>query len=173
MEERFDERPVDEAGRRYKNLYDTTDRKYKDFQQTTNSWKEIAETLGKDAQFYKTRWKYMRDRFVKAKNKMKGKSGDGANLRSLDSGRKWQSHARIVGNVVNGHEKCRKLVRGATLDCETSNVCVQGSRSPRGGCSAHSTPDYAEALSECKHTWKWIATICCWNKCTAPYVFKL
>ena len=85
QEERFDERLVDEV-KGCKNLYDTTDRKYKDFQLTTNSWKEIAETLGKDAQFYKTRWKYMGDRFVKAKNKMKGKRG--ANLRSLDSGRK-------------------------------------------------------------------------------------
>ncbi|KAG5283994.1 hypothetical protein AALO_G00021780 [Alosa alosa] len=40
-----------------------------------NSWREIAQTLGKDEQACRQRWKVLRDKFVKAKKKAKGRSG--------------------------------------------------------------------------------------------------
>lgn len=75
METSFEERLAEEV-RKYRHLYDTSQREYKDFQKMNNSWKEISQTLGKDEAVCTAKWKYLRDRFVKAKRKMKGKSGD-------------------------------------------------------------------------------------------------
>lgn len=41
-----------------------------------NSWREIADVLGKDPHFCRKSWKNLRDRFVKAKKRAQGKSGD-------------------------------------------------------------------------------------------------
>lgn len=62
---------------KYRNLYDTSMREYKYFQRAKRSWEEIAQILGKDEAVCRAKWKYLRDRFVKARKKMKGKSGDG------------------------------------------------------------------------------------------------
>ncbi|CAL8318375.1 unnamed protein product [Lota lota] len=77
MESTFEERLADEV-RRYAHLYDSSQRDYKDLPKSNNSWKEIGTTLGKDEAICRAKWKYLRDRFSKAKRKMKWvKSGDG------------------------------------------------------------------------------------------------
>ncbi|XP_034017998.1 transcription factor Adf-1-like [Thalassophryne amazonica] len=61
--------------RSYKHLYDSSLREYKDYQLVQNSWKEIAALMGKDANFCRKVWKNTRDYFVKAKKRMRGRSG--------------------------------------------------------------------------------------------------
>ena len=62
----FEELLCDEV-RRYPHLYNPSLQYYKDAQMTTNSWGEIARTLGKEEKVCRAKWKYLRDRFVKIK----------------------------------------------------------------------------------------------------------
>ncbi|XP_045072080.1 zinc finger protein 585A-like isoform X2 [Coregonus clupeaformis] len=73
----FEENLIEEV-RRYTNLYNTSLKDYKDFTMTNNSWKEIAQTLRVEEQICRTKWKNLRDRYVRLRRKMKGKSGDAA-----------------------------------------------------------------------------------------------
>ncbi|XP_064825835.1 zinc finger protein 271-like [Oncorhynchus masou masou] len=73
----LEERVIEEV-RRYNNLYNTSLKDYKDFTMTNNSWKEIAKTLRVEEQICRTKWKNLRDRYVRQRRKMKGKSGDAA-----------------------------------------------------------------------------------------------
>lgn len=72
------EEKVIEEVRRYNNLYNTSLKDYKDFTMTNNSWKEIAKTLRVEEQICRTKWKKLRDRYVRLRRKIKGKSGDAA-----------------------------------------------------------------------------------------------
>ncbi|CAL8385333.1 unnamed protein product [Gadus morhua 'NCC'] len=77
MESTFEEKLASEV-RRYVHLYDPSQRDYKDFLKSNNSWKEIGKTLGKDEAICRAKWKYLRDRFSKAKRKLKwARSEDG------------------------------------------------------------------------------------------------
>ncbi|XP_038835833.1 zinc finger and SCAN domain-containing protein 2-like isoform X2 [Salvelinus namaycush] len=73
----FEEKLIEEV-RRYNNLYNTSLKDYKDFTITSNSWKEIAQTLRVEEQICRTKWKKLRDRYVRLRRKIKGKSGDAA-----------------------------------------------------------------------------------------------
>ncbi|CAB1327918.1 unnamed protein product, partial [Coregonus sp. 'balchen'] len=73
----FEEKLIEEV-RRYTNLYNTSLKDYKDFTMTNNSWKEIAQTLRVEEQICRTKWKNLRDRYVRLRRKIKGKSGDAA-----------------------------------------------------------------------------------------------
>ncbi|XP_038854096.1 zinc finger protein 585A-like [Salvelinus namaycush] len=73
----FEEKLIEEV-RRYNNLYNTSLKDYKDFTITSNSWKEIAQTLRVEEQICRTKWKKLRDRYVRLRRKIKGKSGDTA-----------------------------------------------------------------------------------------------
>ncbi|XP_022605323.1 zinc finger protein 676-like isoform X2 [Seriola dumerili] len=75
MDSCFEERLCEEI-RRYPQLYDSSLKQYRDNQITLNSWREIAHTLGRDEIACRQKWKYLRDRYVKAKRKLKGRSGD-------------------------------------------------------------------------------------------------
>ncbi|XP_023273737.1 zinc finger protein 2-like isoform X3 [Seriola lalandi dorsalis] len=75
MDSCFEERLCKEI-RRYPQLYDSSLKQYRDSQITLNSWREIAHTLGRDEIACRQKWKYLRDRYVKAKRKLKGRSGD-------------------------------------------------------------------------------------------------
>ncbi|KAM9424406.1 uncharacterized protein KZ484_001271 [Pholidichthys leucotaenia] len=75
MESLVDKKLCEEI-RRYPHLYNSTLKEHKDIQMAANSWKEIATTVGKDENFCKQKWKYLRDRYVKAKRKMIGRSGN-------------------------------------------------------------------------------------------------
>lgn len=65
-----------EVVRRYPHIYNSSLKGHKDVLRCTETWKEIAQTLGKDESFCRQRWKYLRDRYVKAKRKTGGKGGD-------------------------------------------------------------------------------------------------
>nr|XP_055051397.1 transcription factor Adf-1-like [Misgurnus anguillicaudatus] len=70
------EASLSELVRAYRHIYDSSMRDHKDSQMAQNSWKEIATTLGKEEIVCKKVWKNLRDRFVKAKKKVSGRSGD-------------------------------------------------------------------------------------------------
>ncbi|XP_051790730.1 uncharacterized protein LOC127529830 [Erpetoichthys calabaricus] len=63
-----------EEVRRYRHLYDSSCKDYKNVQVTHSAWKEIALTRGKDEAKCRNKWKYLRDRFVKTK-RIKGRGG--------------------------------------------------------------------------------------------------
>ncbi|XP_044198911.1 zinc finger protein 345-like isoform X2 [Thunnus albacares] len=70
----FEERLCEEI-RRYPHLYNSSLKEYKDSQLLLNSWREIAQTLGRDETACRQKWKYLRDRYVRAKRKLKGRNG--------------------------------------------------------------------------------------------------
>ncbi|XP_016355770.1 transcription factor Adf-1-like [Sinocyclocheilus anshuiensis] len=73
METEFEERLCEEV--RYPHLYNTSLKQYKDIQTCNNSWREVAQSLGKEESACRHKWKYLRDRFVTAKKKLKRRSG--------------------------------------------------------------------------------------------------
>ncbi|XP_048067244.1 uncharacterized protein LOC125280626 [Megalobrama amblycephala] len=71
----LDERLVEEV-KKYPHLYDSSLKDYKDAFIGCNSWREISQAIGKDEIFCRQRWKYLRDRYVKAARMMKRRSDD-------------------------------------------------------------------------------------------------
>ncbi|XP_070683822.1 uncharacterized protein [Pempheris klunzingeri] len=68
---------LSEAVRKYENLYNTSCKAYKDTQMANNSWKEVARTLCTEESVCRKRWRYLRDKFAKAKRRVQvKKSGD-------------------------------------------------------------------------------------------------
>ena len=61
--------------RRYEHLYNPTMKEHKNQQMAWNSWQEIGQTLDKDPELCRTTWSKLRDRFTKAKSRLKKKSG--------------------------------------------------------------------------------------------------
>ncbi|XP_070759513.1 uncharacterized protein [Enoplosus armatus] len=70
--DKFENRLTEQV-RLYRHLYDPSSRDHRDTQMVVNSWKEIATTLEKEEAFCRKAWKNMRDRFVKAKKKTRGR----------------------------------------------------------------------------------------------------
>ncbi|XP_078137672.1 uncharacterized protein LOC144537708 [Sander vitreus] len=66
------EKELCEEVRRYPQLYDSS--KYRGHQTTSNAWRQIAQTLGRSELACRQKWKCLRDRYVKAKKKLKGGS---------------------------------------------------------------------------------------------------
>ncbi|XP_028426304.1 zinc finger and SCAN domain-containing protein 12-like isoform X2 [Perca flavescens] len=67
------EKELCEEVRRYPQLYDSS--KYRGHRTTSNAWQQIAQTLGRSELICRQKWKCLRDRYVKAKKKLKGGSG--------------------------------------------------------------------------------------------------
>ncbi|KAF1372377.1 hypothetical protein PFLUV_G00264750 [Perca fluviatilis] len=67
------EQELCEEVRRYPQLYDSS--KYRGHRTTSNAWQQIAQTLGRSELTCRQKWKCLRDRYVKAKKKLKGASG--------------------------------------------------------------------------------------------------
>ncbi len=72
MEAYIDERLCEEV-RKYPHLYNSCMKEYKDIYMGFNSWREIAQTLGKDEAYCRQRWKYICDRYVRATKTLKGR----------------------------------------------------------------------------------------------------
>lgn len=75
MDACFEKRLCEEI-RRFPHLYNSSLKEYKDTLMVLNSWREVAQTVGRDENACRQKWKYLRDRYVKAKRKMKSRSGD-------------------------------------------------------------------------------------------------
>ncbi|KAG7484952.1 hypothetical protein MATL_G00055570 [Megalops atlanticus] len=72
----FEEKLMEEV-RRCRYLYDAKMRLHSDREAVANAWQEIAKTLSSDTESCKRRWKQLRDRYVRARKKVKGElSGD-------------------------------------------------------------------------------------------------
>ncbi|XP_042344111.1 transcription factor Adf-1-like [Plectropomus leopardus] len=69
-----------EQVRQYKHLYDPAYRDRSYIQMASNSWKEIAATLGKDEAACRRVWKSTRDCFVKVKRKRSRSRIDGTTM---------------------------------------------------------------------------------------------
>ncbi|XP_015249029.1 PREDICTED: uncharacterized protein LOC107096748 [Cyprinodon variegatus] len=79
----FEER-LAEAVRKYENLYNTSSKSYKDLQMVNNSWKEVALAVNAEEEVCRKRWRYLRDRFAKAKRRVsKKRSADPAGRKSV------------------------------------------------------------------------------------------
>lgn len=79
----FEER-LAEAVRKYENLYNTSSKSYKDLQMVNNSWKEVALVVNAEEEVCRKRWRYLRDRFAKAKRRVsKKRSADPAGRKSV------------------------------------------------------------------------------------------
>uniref|UniRef100_A0A672GQ95 MADF domain-containing protein n=1 Tax=Salarias fasciatus TaxID=181472 RepID=A0A672GQ95_SALFA len=57
--------------REHPHLYDPTRRDYKDSTKGQRSWREIAEAMGKPEEEVKQKWKNLRDKFYKAKKRLR------------------------------------------------------------------------------------------------------
>ncbi|XP_059182342.1 zinc finger and SCAN domain-containing protein 12-like [Centropristis striata] len=64
--------------RRHPHLYDSSLEQHRDSRVVLNSWREIAQTLGKDENSCRLKWKYLRDRYVRAKRKLRERSSSAA-----------------------------------------------------------------------------------------------
>ena len=72
----FEERLAEQV-RQYRHLYHPATKDHRQQQVSRNSWREIGQTLNIDPEECKKKWNALRDRFVKARKRMKSKkSGD-------------------------------------------------------------------------------------------------
>lgn len=72
-----------EEVKKHLNLYDSSHVLYKDQYAAANSWREIAETLGtNNPETCKKKWTAIRDKFVKARKRTKGRSEDAGRKRT-------------------------------------------------------------------------------------------
>ncbi|XP_047435833.1 transcription factor Adf-1-like isoform X2 [Mugil cephalus] len=67
--DRFEAKLAEEV-RKYDNLYDTSSKEHKDTQMANNTWKEVARTLCTEERVCRKRWRYLRDKFAKAKRRV-------------------------------------------------------------------------------------------------------
>ncbi|XP_064165316.1 delta-aminolevulinic acid dehydratase isoform X1 [Anguilla rostrata] len=126
MDARFEERLCEEI-RRYPHLYNSSLTKYKDSRTALNSWREIAQTLGRDEDACRQKWKYLRDRYVKAKRKLKGRSGGAGGRDDIPP---------IISMLdwLSGFIKHRATERNATptptLNCSMNGTAYASGTSP-------------------------------------------
>jgi len=67
-----------EAVKKYEHLYNNTSSKtYRDTQMANNSWKEVARMLCTEESVCRKRWRYLRDKFAKAKRRVQTKMSGG------------------------------------------------------------------------------------------------
>ncbi|XP_072233445.1 uncharacterized protein [Leuresthes tenuis] len=109
MDRKFDERLCKEV-RGYPHLYNPSACFYKDQEKCKSSWREIAQTLGKEEWFCRNRWKALRDRFVRARKKLQDKDAqvDGnTSLPHIHSLLSWLSdfvkHRETEPNFLSAH----------------------------------------------------------------------
>lgn len=118
----FDERLAEEV-KQYRHLYDSSTRDYKDSLAAASSWQEIAQTVGLEEQICRVKWKNLRDRYVRAKRKMKPKSGDpsGAKeppiLQSLSWLSEFVKHRETETNFLRQkvNTECRNVCFGSAI----------------------------------------------------------
>ena len=70
------EERIAEEVRKYPHLYNKSLKDYKDAQMTANSWRAISAAVDMDTKDCVTRWRRLRDKFVRAKRTFKSRSGD-------------------------------------------------------------------------------------------------
>ncbi|XP_031169502.1 uncharacterized protein LOC116060185 isoform X5 [Sander lucioperca] len=113
MDATFEERLCEEV-RRYPHLYDRSVKECNDSQIMLNSWRQIAQTLGKNETACRQKWRNVRDRYVKAKKKLKGGSGKTGRSPYIISMLDW----------LSGYIKHRptKATRSRTLNCSMADT---------------------------------------------------
>ncbi|XP_031169494.1 zinc finger protein 182-like isoform X3 [Sander lucioperca] len=114
MDACFEERLCEEV-RRYPHLYDRSVKDYNDRQMTLNSWRQIAQTLGKNETTCRQKWQSLRDRYVKAKKKLKDGSGKTGRSPYIISMLDWLS------GYIKQHRPT-KATRSRTLNCSMADT---------------------------------------------------
>jgi len=98
-----------EAVRQYENLYNTST--YKDTLMAKNSWKEVARTLCTEESVCRKRWRYLRDKFAKAKRRLdtktSGDPGGTTKIPALYTSLQWLDahikHGATTANITVSH----------------------------------------------------------------------
>ena len=67
---------LSEEVRRYEHLYNPSMAGYKDAQMASNSWREISSNVGLAVDLCLKMWRKLRDKYVREKKAMQGRSGD-------------------------------------------------------------------------------------------------
>ncbi|XP_046863507.1 uncharacterized protein LOC124457274 [Xenia sp. Carnegie-2017] len=114
-DEQLDEHLVEEV-HRYRILWDTSSRGYKDTVKKNQAWKEISLKLNRNADILKRRWKNLRDGMMRCLKKIKDaeKSGAGASktpscklfenllfLKDFVSNRETTSNITLSNEIIN------------------------------------------------------------------------
>ncbi len=73
---KFEERLIEEV-RRYAHLSTVTTTNSQDLQRCENSWEEISKNIMKEKAKCKSKWKYLRDTYIRKKKENTKKSGSG------------------------------------------------------------------------------------------------
>lgn len=81
---KFEEILINEI-RSYEHLWKVVSTKHKDLQRCENSWEEISRKLKQEKETCKSKWKYLRDTFIRKKKEYASKSGSKRNLH-----KKWE-----------------------------------------------------------------------------------
>ncbi|TMS12283.1 uncharacterized protein LOC109141174 [Larimichthys crocea] len=121
-----------EQVRRYKHLYDPSQRAHRDGRVALKSWRKIASTLQREEAFCRKAWKNTRDRFVKAKKRTRGKGGVNKGVPSILVELEWLSRFvkhRVVDSDFNLEDD------GAELNNEVQ-------KTPGNSDTQDSTEDY-------------------------------
>lgn len=124
-----------EQVRRYKHLYDPSQRAHRDGRVALKSWRKIASTLQREEAFCRKAWKNTRDRFVKAKKRTRGKGGVNKGVPSILVELEWLSQFvkhRVVDSDFN-------------LEVQYTNIMLPLT-------SSHSVVVYLCLCSTCVHS---------------------
>ncbi|XP_039647843.1 zinc finger protein 37-like isoform X2 [Perca fluviatilis] len=128
------EQELCEEVRRYPQLYDSS--KYRGHRTTSNAWQQIAQTLGRSELTCRQKWKCLRDRYVKAKKKLKGASGK--------AGRSATAYIISMLDWLSGFINRRATEATRTVSCSRPEEPMQCAPPIK----ARSSPSNAESMSE-------------------------
>ncbi|XP_035852179.1 zinc finger protein 250-like isoform X3 [Sander lucioperca] len=122
------EKELCEEVRRYPQLYDSS--KYRGYQTTSNAWREIAQTLGRSELACRQKWKCLRDRYVKAKKKLKGGS--------CKAGRSATAYIISMLDWLSGFINPRSTEATRTVNCSMpeSMQCAPPIKARSSPCNA-------------------------------------
>ncbi|XP_049804692.1 transcription factor Adf-1-like [Schistocerca nitens] len=117
------ERLIEEV-RQYNFLYDTRDPDYKNILKKAEAWRDIAAKLDQNAETLKTKWRNLRDAYVKHKKLVKGTTGH-----SLKRYRSWpwSEHMRFMDCALEARPTT------SNIPCSTEAVTSDSERHSQPG----------------------------------------
>nr|XP_033470500.1 zinc finger protein 37-like isoform X3 [Epinephelus lanceolatus] len=131
MESCFDTKLCEEV-RRHPHIYDSSLKGYKDSQMLSNSWRDIARAVGRNEHNCRYKWKYLRDRYVRAKKKQQEKGGS-AHIPPIISKLDWLSdfikYRPVTGlERGSGHAHALNAAQTRTDSCSMNGAACASAR---------------------------------------------
>lgn len=109
---RIDTSLLIELVQQYCFLYDKTRKDFKDVQKKQNAWQEIAETLNCEVEEVKTRWRTLRERYVRESRIHETNTRSGQSQE--DPGMLWEWYSNL--SFLSKHIKPRKTTTNLLSD---------------------------------------------------------